>query len=100
MRRARNAAVRDLAKTLGPALAPFYRGERRELLTALHVVCSWPSWETLRAHHRLSPRRARAIITRVAMAVLAQAQWRVKAHGAIPAERSRPRSEPASFSVH
>ena len=90
MRGARNAALRDLAKTLGPALVPFSRGEKRELLTALHMVCSWPSWETLRAHYRLSPGRARAIITGVAMAILAQAQRRAKAPGAVPAERSRP----------
>ncbi len=87
MREARNAAARDLAKTLGPALATFSRIEKRELLTALHMVCSWPSWETLRIHYRLSPKRARAIITRAAMAVLADTQRRVRA----PAEAKRGR---------
>ncbi|MDO8431348.1 MAG: hypothetical protein Q7S58_02960 [Candidatus Binatus sp.] len=80
MKVARNAAVRDLAKTLGSALKPFSRSEKRALLTTLHMVCSWPSWETLRTHYHLSPRRARAIITSVALTVLAAAERRVRAH--------------------
>jgi AcrR family transcriptional regulator len=95
MREARNAAARDLAKTLGPALVQFSRTEKRELLTALHMVCSWPSWETLRTHYRLSPRRARAVITRAAMAVLGDAQRRVRT----PTEARRRRHR-ASPSVH
>lgn len=100
MRGARNAALRDLAKTLGPALVPFSRGEKRELLTALHMVCSWPSWETLRAHYRLHPGRARAIITRIALAVLADTQRRIKSPTEAGAERRRPKRHRASLSVH
>jgi TetR/AcrR family transcriptional regulator of autoinduction and epiphytic fitness len=79
MQKARNAARRDLEKTLGPALKPFSRNEKRELLTALHMICAWPSWETLRAHYHLSPKRARAIITGVALTVLSAAERHVHA---------------------
>ena len=100
MREARKAAVRDLATTLGPTLKPLSRGEKRALLTALHVVCSWPSWETLRAHYRLSPGHARAIITRIALAVLADTQRRIRAPAEVGAERGRPKRRRASLSVH
>jgi len=79
LRTARNAAARDLEKTLGPALKPFSRSEKRALLMSLHMVCSWDSWEFLRKHYHLSPGRARAIITNVALSVLAAAQQHVDA---------------------
>ena len=100
MREARKAAVRDLARFLGPTLAPLSRGDRRALLTALHVVCSWPSWETLRAHYRLPPGRARAIITRIALAVLADTQRHSRAPAQAGAERGRSKRRRASLSVH
>lgn len=100
MREARKAAARDLARSLGPTLTPLSRGDKRALLTALHVVCSWPSWETLRAHYRLSPGRARAIITRIALAVLADTQRRIRAPTEAGAERGRPKRHRASLSVH
>jgi len=90
MKRARDLALRDLAKTLGAALTPFSRSERRDLLTRLHMVCSWNAWEFLRAHYQLSPRRARAIITSVALSVLAAAERRVHApHAATVQTRRR-----------
>ena len=78
MRKARIAARNDLTKMIGPALKGFSRIEKRDLLTRLHMICSWPSWETLRAHYQLSPRRARAIISSVALAVLAEAERRAR----------------------
>ena len=74
MKRARNAALRDLEKTLGSTLTPFSRSEKRDLLTRLHMVCSWGAWEFLRAHYHLSQKSARAITTSVALTVLAAAQ--------------------------
>jgi TetR/AcrR family transcriptional regulator of autoinduction and epiphytic fitness len=79
LREARNGAARDLARSLGSALKPFSRGEKRTLLTALHMACSWESWQFLRAHYRLSPRRARTIMARAALAILADAERRVHA---------------------
>ncbi len=79
MERARKAARRNLEKILGPALKPLSRSEKHALLTRLHLVCSWSSWETLRAHFHLSPRRARAIITSVALTILAAAERSARA---------------------
>jgi TetR/AcrR family transcriptional regulator of autoinduction and epiphytic fitness len=100
LREVRNGAARDLAKSLGESLKSLSRGEKRALLTALHVVCSWPSWETLRAHYRLSPRRARAIMARVAQAVLAEARRRANASRATKKGKRRPRAKRPSISVH
>jgi TetR/AcrR family transcriptional regulator, regulator of autoinduction and epiphytic fitness len=76
LRDVRNGALRDLKKMLGPTLKAFSNSDKRDLLTALHMVCSWESWETLRAHYHMHPRRAREIITRVALTVLAEAERR------------------------
>lgn len=86
---ARTAAMRDLEETLGPALKSFSRSERRELLTTFHMVCAWPSWQTLRMHHRLSPARARSVISSVALAVLAEAERRVSAAQAATGPKAR-----------
>ena len=74
MQEARAAAARELARALGPALRSFSEGERRALLMKLHLVCCWESWDFLRKHYQLSPRRACAIMTDVALAVLATAE--------------------------
>lgn len=81
MRGAREAALRDLEKTLGPTLKQFTRGEKRLLLTKLHMVCSWDSWAFLRGHYRLSTGRARALVTSVALTILAQAERRRAVQG-------------------
>jgi len=74
IRRARNAAARDLKKTLASALGALSPREKRDLLTRLHLVCSWASWELLRTHYRLSPKRARDVITGTALTILAETQ--------------------------
>jgi TetR/AcrR family transcriptional regulator of autoinduction and epiphytic fitness len=79
LRQARNAAARDLKKTLAAALGALSPREKRDLLTRLHLVCSWASWELLRTHYHLSSRRARDIIAGTALAILADAQRRVRA---------------------
>jgi TetR/AcrR family transcriptional regulator, regulator of autoinduction and epiphytic fitness len=78
MRRARNSAARDLETTLGPTLAGLSPEQRRALLTRLHMVCSWESWNFLRAHYRLPAARARAVVIDVALAVLAAAGRRAR----------------------
>ncbi|HUA32079.1 MAG TPA: hypothetical protein VMA09_00620 [Candidatus Binataceae bacterium] len=74
MKKARDAAGQQLAKALGSTLKSFSPSEKRELLMKLHVVCSWACWEMLRGHYQLPPKRARAIVTDVAMAVMAAAE--------------------------
>lgn len=73
MRKARNAAARDLEKALGPTLSSLSPGEKQSLLMKLHTVCSWPCWEMLRTHYHLSPKRARSLMSSAAVAVLAAA---------------------------
>jgi TetR/AcrR family transcriptional regulator, regulator of autoinduction and epiphytic fitness len=92
LNKVRIAALHDLKKTLGPTLRPFSKSEKWELLTALHVVCSWESWETLRAHYRLSPNRARAVIASVASSVLTAAERRVRPPRAAAVRPCRQRS--------
>jgi AcrR family transcriptional regulator len=73
---ARFDTAHDLERALGPTLDRFSSAEKRRLLTTLHVVCSWSSWDTLRRDYRLSPLRARAIMAGAALAVLAAAEQR------------------------
>jgi TetR/AcrR family transcriptional regulator, regulator of autoinduction and epiphytic fitness len=70
MTRVRATAVQELAIALRPALQLLAPKQRQELLVALHTVCAWPSWETLRSHHRLSVTAARRILERIALSVL------------------------------
>lgn len=79
MKVARDAAAKDLERTLGPTLKPFSRADRRALLMSLHMICSWPSWETLRTQYQMSPRLARALVSDLAHTVLAAAEQRVQA---------------------
>lgn len=46
--------------------------DRTELLTALEVATSSPTWEQLRVWHDLSPERARAVMVRALAALLQQ----------------------------
>jgi TetR/AcrR family transcriptional regulator of autoinduction and epiphytic fitness len=92
MRKARTAAARDLERCLQPALGSFSAGEKRDLLMKLHMICSWGSWEMLRSHYRLSPDRARAIITGAALAVLADAERRPRTRQAALSDGGRRQS--------
>jgi AcrR family transcriptional regulator len=79
LRQARTGALLELQAYLGPSLKAFPPAERRELLTRLHMVCSWESLDFLRKHYRLSPSRARALISGVALALLADSERRARA---------------------
>jgi len=70
MKQVRIGAVKDIERALGPALDPLSSRQRRDLLSALHTVCAWPSWQTLRMHHELSHEGAKKIMARTAVAVL------------------------------
>jgi AcrR family transcriptional regulator len=73
MTRARHAAVREIERTLEPALKLLSASQARKLVTNLHVVCAWPSWETLRAHHGLPLSEARRLVTQMALSILRDA---------------------------
>ena len=74
----RAAALLGLRKYLEPTLKAFSAAERRELLTRLHMVCSWEALEFLHSHYRLSSARARALISDVALGVLTDAERRAR----------------------
>ncbi len=70
MKRVRANAVKEIERAVHPALDGLSASEKRNVLLALHMICAWPSWETLRSHHGLRPSAARALITRAALATL------------------------------
>jgi len=74
--RARDGTVKQIERTLGPSIKHLPAQERRKLITGLHVVCAWPSWETMRGHHRLSVPRARWIMAQAAESILRDALGR------------------------
>src|SRR5215472_6145549 len=73
MKRARHAAVHQIERALGPVLKLLPSSQGRRLVIQLHVVCAWPSWETLRAHHGVSPIQARRLVTQMALSILRDA---------------------------
>jgi AcrR family transcriptional regulator len=73
MKRVRANAVKEIERAVHPALGRLSTSEKRNVLLALHMICAWPSWETLRSHHGLRPSAARALITSTALATLNRA---------------------------
>jgi AcrR family transcriptional regulator len=73
MQRVRQAAVHEIERALGPTLKLLSPSQGRRLMTNLHVVCAWPSWETLRAHHRVPPLQARQLVMQMALSILRDA---------------------------
>src|SRR5215472_16244802 len=73
MQRVRQAAVHEIERALGPTLKLLSPSQGRRLMTNLHVVCAWPSWETLRAHHGVPPLQARRLVTQMALSILRDA---------------------------
>ena len=80
VRLGRAAALLELREYLEPTLKAFSAAERRELLTRLHMVCSWEALEFLHSHYRLSSSRARALMSDVALSVLTDAERRAGLH--------------------
>jgi AcrR family transcriptional regulator len=68
--RVRQTAVQELTAVLGDDLFHLPSRQRRELIVTLHMICAWPSWETLRVHHGLTRAAARKILEKTAIAVL------------------------------
>lgn len=73
LKQVRAIAIAKIALALGSGLKSLSAARKRELLFALHTVCAWPAWETLRAHHGVSAPKARRIVTRAALAILRDA---------------------------
>jgi AcrR family transcriptional regulator len=60
----------DAEQVFAPELARRAAADRRDVVDALTVACSWSAWEALRAHQGLSPSRARRVIVRIVAALL------------------------------
>jgi TetR/AcrR family transcriptional regulator of autoinduction and epiphytic fitness len=67
---------RELEVVFAPELAQLTDQEHDQLVSALHAICLWPFWESLRTDLGLSPVRAREQVQRTFTALLAQAGFR------------------------
>jgi len=81
LRRALDGVSRELERVLAPEIKALRRSRRRSLVMGLHCICSWPSWEMLRTHYRLTSDQARKVVTQAALAVIRDAA----VHGSEPA---------------
>jgi len=62
LRRSRAAGRAEVERVFGQELRRHRPGDRRELVATIAALASWPTWEALRAHERLSvPRASRAL---------------------------------------
>jgi hypothetical protein len=86
--RARTAGRTELTRVFRRELTARPAAERAELLAALVAATSFPAWETLRAHERLAPIRARRAMTRTLHALLEAGR---RSAGASDARRTEPR---------
>jgi AcrR family transcriptional regulator len=66
----RRRGRRDAEQVFASELAHRAAADRRDVVDALTVACSWSTWEALRAHQGLSPARARRVIVRTVTALL------------------------------
>ncbi|HYM14643.1 MAG TPA: TetR/AcrR family transcriptional regulator [Dehalococcoidia bacterium] len=69
----RQRGRREVELVFAPELERLPAAPRRELLDALAVAASWPTWEALRAHHGLAPAAARRVVARTVRALLEEA---------------------------
>ena len=60
----------EVEHVFAPELVRRRRGDRQELVELLAAVSSWPMWESLRRHQRLSFERARHALARTIAALL------------------------------
>jgi len=67
---------RELEVVFAPELAQLDKERHDRLLDALHAICLWPFWESLRTDLGLSPARARLQVQATFVALLAQAGFR------------------------
>jgi TetR/AcrR family transcriptional regulator, regulator of autoinduction and epiphytic fitness len=74
LRSATSYLRQEVARAFEPELAQVPDRERRELLDGLAIALSWSSWETLRADEGRSIDEARAVVSRVVQALLAEAR--------------------------
>ena len=67
----RRQKARELERVFRPELERREQSERGVLLAALVAASAWTSWESLRAHQRLSVERSRAAVAATIAALLA-----------------------------
>jgi AcrR family transcriptional regulator len=73
LRAARRLGRREVEVLFGPELEAVAPGVARETLEALTAAASWPAWEALRSHRRLSRQDAEAVMLRTVRALLKEA---------------------------
>jgi AcrR family transcriptional regulator len=66
----RQLAREEVRRAFAPELARLAPGARAEVMEALAVAASWPTWDELRRHYGLSARRAAAVMRRTLAALL------------------------------
>lgn len=90
MKCVRANTVKEIERTVHPALGGLAAREKRNLLLALHMICAWSSWGTLRSHHGLGRAAARALMSRAALAILNSA---LRDAGAVPSSPAAAKKE-------
>ena len=68
----RRQKAREVERAFGAELEEFGRRERDTVLAALVAASAWTSWESLRAHQRLSAERAQAAMRRAVASLLGE----------------------------
>jgi len=68
----RRQKARELERVFRAELAPLDQRERGVVLSALVAASAWTSWESLRAHQRLSVERSRAAMRRALGSLLGE----------------------------
>lgn len=67
---AREAACSEVAAAFSAELSLRHPADREELLAAIDVAANWPTWESLRCQHGMSPSAAARTMSRMITAVL------------------------------
>ena len=63
LRESRKLLRKHVERGFGPELASRSGTEREDLLDALELATSWRAWDTLRSEQRLSPARAKRVLS-------------------------------------
>lgn len=72
LRSTRRQKAREVERAFGAELDALPRSRRATMLAALVAAAAWTSWESLRAHQRLSVERSRAAMREAIAALLGE----------------------------
>jgi len=81
LRQARALGYAEVEQVFAAELTAHATPQRRELIAALSVTSSWPTWEALRQHGGLSVEQARKVMTRTLAALLNESKADGGNHG-------------------